>query len=75
MGYNEKIDEYRPVRDRVFSFSFERRKKMSQVYKKSEYYGPAKKKYGFFKFLFDVFMVCITAGFWFIWIFVREMRK
>ena len=33
------------------------------------------KPYGFFSFLFDVFMVCITAGFWLIWIFIREMRK
>jgi len=33
------------------------------------------KKYGFFAFLFDLFMICITAGFWLIWIFVREMRK
>jgi hypothetical protein len=33
------------------------------------------KKYGFFKFLFDCFMVVITAGFWLIWIFIREMRK
>ena len=34
-----------------------------------------KKSYGFFNFLFDVFMTVITAGFWIIWIFVREMRK
>lgn len=31
--------------------------------------------YGFFKFLGDIFMVCITGGLWLIWIFVREMRK
>ena len=31
--------------------------------------------YGFGNFLLDAFMVCITAGFWIIWIFVREMRK
>ena len=34
-----------------------------------------KKKYGFFSFLGDVLMVVFTAGFWLIWIFVREMRK
>jgi len=33
------------------------------------------KKYGFFSFLFDSFMVLITWGLWLIWIFVREMRK
>jgi hypothetical protein len=34
-----------------------------------------KRRYGFFHFLWDTFMVIITAGFWLIWIFVREMRK
>ena len=34
-----------------------------------------KKSYGFFNFIWDVFMVCITGGLWLIWIFVREMRK
>jgi hypothetical protein len=33
------------------------------------------KRYGFFNFLFDCFMVLITYGLWLIWIFVREMRK
>lgn len=33
------------------------------------------KKYGFWDFIFDCFMTCITCGFWLIWIFVREMRK
>lgn len=33
------------------------------------------KRYGLTHFGFDVFMVLITAGFWFIWIFVREMRR
>lgn len=36
---------------------------------------PSCRHYGFGNFLFDVFMVCITFGFWLIWIFVREMRK
>lgn len=31
--------------------------------------------YGFFNFLWDCFMLCITLGFWLIWIFVREMRR
>ena len=35
----------------------------------------SEKKYGFFKFLFDVFMTVITLGFWLIYIFVREMRN
>jgi hypothetical protein len=33
------------------------------------------RRYGFLNFLFDIFMITITAGFWFIWIFVREMRR
>lgn len=32
------------------------------------------KPYTFFSFLFDVFMTCITFGFWLIWVFVREVR-
>lgn len=31
--------------------------------------------YGFFNFLFDCFMICLTFGFWIVYIFVREMRK
>lgn len=33
-----------------------------------------KKSYGFFKLIGDIFMTCLTGGFWLIWIFVREMR-
>lgn len=33
------------------------------------------KRYGFWKFVGDCIMVCLTAGFWLIWIFIREMRK
>lgn len=33
-----------------------------------------RKPYGFFAFMFDLFMVAITSGLWLIWIFVREMR-
>lgn len=32
-------------------------------------------KYKLHNFLFDVFMVIITLGFWLIWIFCREMRN
>lgn len=35
----------------------------------------ARRHYGFFRFVFDVFMTAVTSGFWLIWIFVREMRK
>ncbi len=34
-----------------------------------------RRKYGFWKFLGDVFLTCLTGGFWLIWIFVREMRN
>jgi hypothetical protein len=34
-----------------------------------------RRQYGCLNFLFDIFMVCITAGFWLIWIFAREMRQ
>ena len=33
------------------------------------------RRYGFFNFLVDVFMVSVTGGFWLIWIFIREMRR
>ena len=33
------------------------------------------RRYGILHFLFDIFMVIITAGLWLIWIFVREMRN
>lgn len=33
-----------------------------------------RKKYGFFRFGFDVVMTLVTSGLWLIWIFVREMR-
>lgn len=32
------------------------------------------KSYTFGSFLFDVIMTCLTAGFWLIWVFVREVR-
>jgi len=39
------------------------------------YVSNHRKRYGFFNFVFDCIMVMITAGFWLIWIFAREMRK
>ena len=38
------------------------------------YYYKPPRKYGFWRFMLDVFMVLVTGGFWIIWIFVREMR-
>jgi hypothetical protein len=35
----------------------------------------SRQRYGFFNFIVDVVLTCITAGFWLIWIFVREMRR
>lgn len=32
-------------------------------------------KYSFWKFLVDCFMICLTLGFWLVWIFVRELRN
>lgn len=32
------------------------------------------RRYGFLHFLFDAFMVCITAGLWLIYIIIREVR-
>ncbi len=34
-----------------------------------------RKHYGFFAFVGDVIMTCLTAGFWLIWVFVRESRN
>lgn len=39
------------------------------------YINQPSRKYGLFRFLFDLFMVGITGGLWLIWIFVREMRS
>lgn len=38
-------------------------------------YVVQERRYGFFHFLWDSFMVLLTWGLWLIWIFVREMRK
>lgn len=35
----------------------------------------AKRKYGFWAFVGDVLMTCITGGLWLIYVFVREMRN
>lgn len=32
------------------------------------------RRYGLISLFGDIAMVCITGGFWLIWIFVREMR-
>jgi len=32
-------------------------------------------KYGVMNFILDAVMVLLTGGLWFIWIFVREMRR
>ena len=32
------------------------------------------RRYGFWKFAFDVVLTLITGGIWLIWIFVRELR-
>jgi hypothetical protein len=37
--------------------------------------GTARKKYGFFSFVFDCILTLVTGGLWLIWVFVREMRK
>jgi len=39
---------------------------------RSGHYG---RTYGFWNFILDVVLVCITGGFWLIWIFVRELRR
>jgi hypothetical protein len=31
--------------------------------------------YSIWRFLFDVFMVCITGGLWLIWIIIRMMVR
>lgn len=31
--------------------------------------------YGFGKFVLDICLICLTGGFWLVWIFIREMRK
>lgn len=38
-------------------------------------YVSSRKKYGFWNFVLDCTLVFLTGGLWFIWIFVREMRK
>ena len=46
----------------------------NQAYSRSLYLYPNRKRYGFFSFVFDIIMICLTAGLWLVWIFVREMR-
>lgn len=34
----------------------------------------ARKRYGVMAFIFDVFMIGLTGGFWLVWIYCREKR-
>lgn len=34
-----------------------------------------RRHYGFMNFVGDCLMTCITAGFWLIWVFIRETRR
>ncbi|QXO14099.1 membrane protein [Gordonia phage OlgasClover] len=34
-----------------------------------------RKSYGFFNFIIDIILTCLTGGLWLIWIFCREMRR
>jgi uncharacterized protein YpmS len=38
-------------------------------------YFVKQRRYGFWKFVFDCLMTLITAGFWLIWVFIRESRR
>ena len=35
----------------------------------------SRKHYGILNFAFDAILTLLTAGFWLIWVFVREMRN
>jgi hypothetical protein len=35
----------------------------------------SRQRYGLIHFIVDVVLTFLTAGFWLIWIFVREMRR
>jgi len=50
---------------------------VKDVSKKVVYVVPATKQYtyGFFHFLFDLFMVVFTCGLWLIWIIIRTVSK
>lgn len=60
----------KPLFSPLFFLIKRERNTMSQTYIYKE-----KRHYGFFNFLFDVFMTVLTCGFWLIWIFVRESRN
>jgi len=45
-----------------------------RVYSQRLYIGSPRRRYGFFAFIFDIFMTGATGGLWLLWIFVREMR-
>jgi hypothetical protein len=67
MAYNEKNAPRATINPDGSSFFF--------VHSKCEEIRMNSKEYGFLNFLGDVFMICLTCGFWLVWIFVREMRR
>jgi hypothetical protein len=58
-----------------FALSFFHRGGEMIVYVPVPVYASERRRYGFFKFIFDCVMTLITYGFWLVWIFVREMRN
>jgi len=46
-----------------------------QTYSQRIYLATPRKRYGFFSFIFDLFLTIFSGGLWLIWIFVREMRN
>lgn len=38
-------------------------------------YTVKRRRYGLINFIGDCIMTCITAGFWLIWVFIRESRR
>jgi hypothetical protein len=45
------------------------------MYEERIVYVVERKPYGCMSFIFDCIMTIITAGFWLIWVFIREMRR
>lgn len=48
---------------------------MAFQYSKTESYGPTKKKYGFWRFIGDVLLGCLTGGIWWLYLLFRALRK
>ena len=62
----------------LFSFSFSQNRKVPIMHYHHErviYTMRPARAYGFWKFVGDILMTCLTGGLWLIWIFVREMRR